>query len=117
MSLSFVSKINNDTVQEQIDSYCSEIWNKKPESAIKLFFFIRDIDQGKNEKDAFKRIMKWLYSNEENTFYKNLSLIVGIPNSHTLNMVKSQSMLKKEHKKHEDILDFFIKNDLYIYTT
>lgn len=111
MSLTFISNINEHSSQKEIDNQCSLLWNTKKDTAIKLFFFVRDKTQGKNEKKPFIKIMKWLWKNHQDTFYKNFSLIVGIPNSHTLKLVESSKMLKSSYKKHQEILDYFIQKD------
>lgn len=111
MSLTFISNIIENLDQENINKHCSTIWNAKKDSALKLFFFIRDKDKGKNQPKEFTKIMSWLFINHEDIFYKNFSLIVGVPNTHTLDLVQSQKMLEKDWKKHEEILSFFIEED------
>lgn len=111
MSLTFISQIKDDTPQEQINKHCSQLWNAKKESAVKLFFFVRDKNKGKNQSISFIKIMTWLFLHEEKTFYKNFSLIVGVPNSQTLQSVESKKMLKKQWEKHEKILDYFIEEE------
>lgn len=111
MSLTFISNIIENLDQENINKHCSKLWDAKRDSALKLFFFIRDKDKGKNQPLEFIKIMLWLFTNHEDIFYKNFSLIVGVPNSHTLEMVQSQKMLEKDWKKHEEILSFFIEEE------
>lgn len=109
MSLSFVAKVNGNMHQEQINKECERVWRSSPKTAIKLFFFVLDKNQGKNDSKAFRKIMLWLWENYRDTFFKNFSLIVGVPNSHTLRQIKSEDMLKEDHQKHEEILDFFLE--------
>lgn len=111
MSLTFISNVTEKSHQEQINKQCSLLWNAKKESAIKIFFFIRDKESGKNQPIAFTKIMTWLFLNHEKVFYKNLSLVVGQPNSQIINSVQSEKMLKKEWEKHEKILDYFIEEE------
>ncbi len=111
MSLTFISNVTEESHQEQINKQCSLLWNAKKESAIKIFFFIRDKESGKNQPIAFTKIMTWLFLNHEKVFYKNLSLVVGQPKSQIINSVKSEKMLKKEWEKHEKILDYFIEEE------
>lgn len=108
MSVTFISQMTESINQIQVDALCDKIWKSKPETAIKLFFFVRDKNQGKNGKKAFVKIMTWLFSCHPETFYKNFSLIVGVPNSHTFKMVHPEEMLKDSYSKHENILDYFI---------
>ncbi len=109
MSLSFAAKINGNMHQEQINNECKRVWSSSPETAIKLFFFVLDKHQGKNDPKAFRKITLWLGKNHRDTFFKNFSLIVGVPNSHTLDKIKSKEMLKQDYSKHEEILDFFLE--------
>jgi hypothetical protein len=111
MSLTFVSEIDDETPLEIINSLCRKIWNTKKETAIKLFFFIGDHHQGKNQPIAFQNIMVWLYFNHLDYFYKNYSLTVGVPNSQTLPSSVSNKMLKKEREELEKALDYFIVED------
>ena len=111
MSITFISNVLESSTQEEIDRQCSTIWKVNPQTAIKLFFFIRDKNKGKNQERSFIKIMKWLYENDKSVFYKNFSLIVGIPNRHTYDMVESTKMLKSSHTKHQEILDYFIQKE------
>ena len=109
MSLTFVMKTNENLNQQEINVMCQKIWNLKAETAIKLFFFIRDKDMGKNQSKAFRKIMYWLFNNKPSVFYKVFSLIVGIPNSHTLKQETIKNMLKKDWEKHESVLKNYIE--------
>lgn len=111
MSLTFISNITETSTQEQINSLCKQIWEIKKDTAIKLFFFIRDKDQGKNQINSFVKIMTWLFLNHPTKFYDNFSLIVGIPNSNTSKSINAKNLLNQEYKKHEEILDYFVDND------
>lgn len=108
MSLTFIANVNDETDPEQICIHASSIWNKKPETAIKLFFFILDQHQGKNQPKAFVVLMEWLYKNHQNVFYKNLSLVVGRPNDSVLDPKRVKDILSEDYEKHENVLKNFI---------
>lgn len=108
MSLTFIANVNDQTDEEQIRMHASTIWNKKPETAIKLFFFILDQHQGKNQSKAFVILMDWLYTNHQKIFYKNLSLVVGRPNDSVLDSKRAKDILAADYEKHENTLKKFI---------
>lgn len=108
MSLSFISSINNKSSKYEVESHAEKIWNNNPKTAIKLFFFILDKTKGKNQEDAFVKLMTWLYYKDQQTFFRNLSLIVGRYNS-KIKIPDPKEIYKQQWKKHEDTLSNFIE--------
>lgn len=106
MIYDIINNVNDTLDQEQINIVCEKLWDIEKEIAIKLFFFICDKDQGKNQSGAFVKMMVWLHTNHRDTFYKNFSLIVGVPNSKI--DIDPESILGDNHSKHEEILGYFI---------
>jgi hypothetical protein len=86
---------------KKISKSCSLAWEKNPSLAVKTFFAIK-------QRDIFQDTMKWLFFNHEETFYKNYSLIVGVPNSQTLAMEKIKGIFNKDLKEHNKLLNEYI---------
>jgi len=81
-----VLKIFNDfncCNEEIIIANFNILWKKNSDLAMKVLFYIFDKYYGRNQKLTFYTIMKYLYKTHRKTFFKNLSLILGMPNKHT----------------------------------
>ena len=99
------SKDNNKMIE-----LFSDFWKLDNNNAIKVLFFILDKKQLDRE-DIFITLFDWVRKNEPNTFYNNISHIVGVPNTKTLPEHIRNKMLKDDYEKHDKILDQFICKD------
>lgn len=111
MSLSFVYSLNEHTTKEEIFKKCDDMYNHSPDLTIKLMVFILDKDYGKNLKYSFCYCFLWLYINHRESFYKNLSHIVGVYNTKTINFDEIANLMNKSKKLHDEDLDSLISKE------
>lgn len=104
--------LENQEDSKRIIELYSGLWEIEPNNAIKILFFILDRKHINNKK-VFKTLFWWVRKNHPETFYVNLSHIVGVPNSKTLPKDLQERMLEDDIKKNNDILDKFICKDYH----
>lgn len=104
--------LKNQEDSDRIIELYSELWKIEPNNAIKILFFILDRKHINNKK-VFKTLFEWVRKNHPETFYVNLSHIVGVPNSKTLPKDLQERMLEEDIKKHNTILDEFVCKDYH----
>jgi hypothetical protein len=86
------------------------MWSIDPDNTMKYIFFVRD-KKGHNNSSLFIDMMKWVYHNHKPSFFKNLSLVVGIPNELTIPIDTIEKSLKESLKVHEIALEYYIHED------
>lgn len=106
-----ISNLINNSENESIllDTF-SNLWDMEPTNAIKSLFFILDKDNV-NRVDIFLKLFIWVKEKSPNTFYNNISHIVGVSNSHSIPEDLQKKMSEEYTSKHNQILDKFISKE------
>jgi hypothetical protein len=86
-----------------------DMWANDPDNTMKYIFFIRDKNKGKNNSKLFIEMMTWVYKHHKTSFFKNLSLIVGISNELTLSKKIIDNTLSESLNIHETTLNYYIQ--------
>lgn len=76
-AIDFIVCVNHSNYEK----CCELLWNTNSDVCMKCIMFV--LDQKKDE-ELFITLMKWVYEHHPESFDKNISLIVGIHNTHTL---------------------------------
>ncbi|KAK6537242.1 hypothetical protein TWF694_011439 [Orbilia ellipsospora] len=63
---------------EVINRYLAPAWEKDPETALRIIFYLRSIHDGKNDKSLFYRAWYWLYTHHPRTAIYNLKELVAL---------------------------------------
>ena len=104
------SLINNSENESLLIDIFSKLWDMEPTNAIKSLFFILDKDHV-NRVDIFLKLFVWVKDKSPNTFYNNISHIVGVSNSYSIPDDVQKKMTKEHNSKQNDILDQFISKE------
>jgi hypothetical protein len=105
----FIQKIvHNKDNKEALISIFKELWDLDKTQATKILFFI--VDQLK-EHTIFLTLFEWVRTVSPNTFYNNISHLVGISNTKTLPDTLRKQMTQTQDLKHDDILKSFVCPD------
>jgi len=78
-----ITNLSDIFPRDHILSAWDRLWNSNKKLALQFLFYTFDAHAGRNMKLTFYYIMAHLYKHHPTTFYKNLSLIIGVPNKYT----------------------------------
>lgn len=81
-----------------------ELWEFDRDSAMRYLFELLP----KNREDDFIHIFDFVRQESPNTFYNNISHIVGVFNQHSIPDELESKLLDKQNEEYSNILDTFI---------
>lgn len=98
-------KLNENSTKQECFKFCDNMWELNGKKFLKIIFFIRF---EKKDKKLFHMCFLWLYFNHKESFFKNLSHILGIHNNETISNKTIKHIMKKDFEDFETYLNAFI---------
>jgi hypothetical protein len=92
--LKAVAQIDNNSSLDDIKNTITKLWNENPGMTMKTIFFLLDPVHGKGQSCAFARAMKCVYDLNQTAFYRNLSLVIGVPNDLAFSWTDRQQLVQ-----------------------